>query len=210
MNSARLEADALPSIVLLVDRDATRLVSYRTTFETEGLWVATCTDPLEAVETVRELRPDLLVTNAFDDIEFDLVGMLKGDPQTQRLPVILLTDRTPQGGEAARLADLCLQKPVDGERLVASSRSLIARSHELRERSGPTDTPARTLVLKSDDVVKRNALHAVRACPGCGESLEWVERGRLLGVEYDYYRWCVNGCGLYCYERRAERWIKLA
>jgi DNA-binding response OmpR family regulator len=210
MNCVQLDPDVLPSVVLLVDRDATRLVSYSTTFETEGLWVATCIDPLEAIDAVRDVCPDLLVTNSFDDSEFDLVGTLKGDPQTQRLPVILLTDRTVQSGASARLADLCLQEPVSGERLVASSRLLIARSHELRKRSERTLTRAHTLVLKSGDVVKRRRVHTIRACPRCGQSLEFIERGRLLGVDYEYYRWCVRGCGLYCYERRAESWIKLA
>ena len=49
-----------------------------------------------------------------------------------------------------------------------------------------------------------------RACPKCGSALEWLERGTISGVEYDYYRWCLKGCGLYCYDRRAGDWIKLA
>lgn len=212
MNSGQLDADTdtLPSIVLLVDRDAGRLASYTTSFETEGLWVATCSDPLEAIDAVHELRPDLLITNAFDDVEFDLVDTLKRDAQMRGLPVILLTDQNPQSTRAAKLADLCLQEPISGARLVASSRSLIARSHELRKRSDQTRDRAHKLVMKTGEVVKRNLQQTIRACPRCGQSLEWIERGRLLGVEYDYYGWCVNGCGLYCYERQAENWIKLA
>jgi CheY-like chemotaxis protein len=212
MQSAQLESDALPSIVLLVEREATTLAAYCTSFETEGLWVSGCTDPLEAIEAVHELLPDLVVTNAFDDVDFDLIGTLKGDPQMRSLPVILLADRDPQTLGAARLADLCLRKPVSGERLLASSRALIAQAHELRKPSDRTRTRTRadTLVMKSSAVGTRSALPAIRTCPGCRRSLEWIERARLLGIEYDYYRWCVNGCGLYCYELQLERWVKLA
>ena len=144
------------------------------------------------------------------NIEFDLIGTLKGDPQMRSLPVILLADRKPQSLEAARLADLCLQQPVSGDELVASSRSLIARSHELRQRRDRNRPLADALGMTSGTVAKQSAVSAIRACPGCGQSLEWIESGRLLGVEYDYYRWCVNGCGLYCYELRVDSWVKLA
>ena len=53
---------------------------------------------------------------------------------------------------------------------------------------------------------------AVRPCPSCGTRLEWLEPGTVAGVEYDYYRWCEHGCGLYCYQRSApagRRWVKL-
>jgi len=210
MHSAQLEADALPSIVLLVDRDAARLTSYTTAFESDGLWVATCTDPREAIDAVYDVRPDLLVTHTFDDVSADLVNTLKGDARTQTLPVILVTDRDPQRVSAASLADLCLQQPVSQEQLLTSSRLLIERSHELRRRSEDTGRRAHVRVLTSADAVSRSAADAIRDCPRCRQSLDWIERGRLLGVEYDYYRWCVNGCGLYCYECQAEKWVKLA
>jgi hypothetical protein len=49
-----------------------------------------------------------------------------------------------------------------------------------------------------------------RGCPNCGVTLEWTERGVLAGVEYDYYKWCPNGCGLFCYDRHARHFLKLA
>jgi PAS domain-containing protein len=29
-------------------------------------------------------------------------------------------------------------------------------------------------------------------------------------VLFDYYQWCANGCGLYCYDLDAKVWVKLA
>src|SRR5262245_27868947 len=134
MKSAQLDADPLPSIVLLVDRDQAALASYCARLAVAGLWPAACADPLEAIDTARELRPDLLVTSTFDDLEFDLVEAFKADPRMESLPVILLADRSPQSAGISSRADVFLQKPVSAEQLLASSRSLIARTAGLRAR----------------------------------------------------------------------------
>jgi hypothetical protein len=47
----------------------------------------------------------------------------------------------------------------------------------------------------SADLIARSAalaasIPASRRCPDCGSMLEWIERGLLRGVEYDFYRWC--------------------
>ena len=47
-----------------------------------------------------------------------------------------------------------------------------------------------------------------RLCPACGETLRWTERRQLFGVTFDYFRPCVNGCGLFCYNH-AERSLRL-
>jgi len=49
-----------------------------------------------------------------------------------------------------------------------------------------------------------------RLCPACGCSLEWVERGTIGGISFDYFRWCLEGCGLYCFDRSRSKWVKLA
>jgi hypothetical protein len=49
-----------------------------------------------------------------------------------------------------------------------------------------------------------------RTCPGCGTPLEWIEEGTIGLRTYEYYRWCLKGCGLYCFDRHGAAWIKLA
>lgn len=49
-----------------------------------------------------------------------------------------------------------------------------------------------------------------RRCPRCSGRLDWVEQGTIGGTRYDYYRWCLKGCGLYCYDATAGQWVKLA
>lgn len=64
--------------------------------------------------------------------------------------------------------------------------------------------------LRETTAVMSATLARQRSCPDCGSRLEWIERGRIGGTTYDYYRWCLKGCGLYCFDRDAQRWVKLA
>jgi len=81
--------------ILVVDdeefmRDAIRLV-----LEREGYAVAVAVDGQEALEVVRERKPDLVIT----DITmprmggYELLTALRKDPKTQNLPVILATQK---------------------------------------------------------------------------------------------------------------------
>jgi CheY-like chemotaxis protein len=203
--------DTLPPIVLLVDQHADILAAYAACFEASGLWVATSADPVEALDAVQELRPDLLITDHFDDPDFNLVQTIK-QRVPPRLPIILLSGRPlPDVPLAARQgADLCLEKPVQPETLLDSSRLLLERVRGLRtrgEREPARGTPVASapLPVQLPEVSPRD-----RRCPQCAAPLEWIERGRLYGLEYDYYRWCQRGCGLYCYERQGRKWVKLA
>jgi CheY-like chemotaxis protein len=213
--------DSLPPIVLLVDDDRDTLDMYSSYLESAGLWVATATNPTEGQAHARELRPNLLVT----DIGFrgqqtgvDLIHAIKHDVQTAHIPVMVLTgtpvDDLPT--QTQRDADLVLLKPVmpdvlltRGQQLMSASASLRARSNAALERAYSLldqNLAARQRVRESVENLGKRA----RGCPKCGSPLEWLERGTISGVEYDYYRWCLKGCGLYCYDRRAGDWIKLA
>jgi CheY-like chemotaxis protein len=197
--------DALPPIVLLVEDDRDTLDMYSSYLESAGLWVATATNPVEGQAHARELRPNLLVT----DIRFggeptgaDLVHAIKHDGQTAHIPVMVLSGTAIEDlpVETQREADLVLLKPVMPDELLNRGQALMEGGGTLRARSNADR--GREFVEK---LGKRT-----RACPKCRSPLEWLERGAISGVEYDYYRWCLNGCGLYCYDRRAAEWIRLA
>jgi hypothetical protein len=46
--------------------------------------------------------------------------------------------------------------------------------------------------------------------PQCRSALDWIERGTIGGIEYDYCHWCPKACGLFCYDRTAGEFLKLA
>jgi hypothetical protein len=208
---------ATPAIVLMADSDDGRVGRHSVYMESSGLWVAVQREPGRVLEDVLELRPDAIVTAA----DFDgqppgrgVIALLKDRGDTRDIPIVLFTVPSADVRNESR-ADVCLDPDVRSDVLLQSVRAvlhgrhlqrqatqsrarspeLIARSGELLERTGDLRTPI-------DD--------AVRACPSCGASLDWIERGRIGGGEYDYYHWCLKGCGLYCYNRTAKTWLKLA
>jgi len=211
----------IPPIVLMVDDDRDTLELYSAYFESSGLWVATSSAPGEALEAVQELRPDAIVTDVGfqgKPLGIELIHALKSTENTKGIPVIVLS-----GSPAAQLpeptraeADLCLLKPVLPDNLLRDVRRLIAGSHQLRERSDRARAKTAELVSRSERLINRGAQIVermsapVRTCPECATPLEWIEQGKIGGVTYDYYRWCRSGCGLYCYDRDAAHWVKLA
>jgi len=214
-------ADALPPIVLLVEDDCDTLEIYSSYFESAGLWVATATNPTEGRAHARELQPNLVVT----DIGFggeptgvDLVRAIKHDVQTAHIPVMVLSGTAVEDlpPDTRREADLVLLKPVMPDVLLTRGQALITASSTLRARSNAALERAYSLLDENLAARQRGREFVeklgkrTRACPKCGSALEWLERGTISGVEYDYYRWCLKGCGLYCYDRRAGDWIKLA
>ncbi len=220
-HAARAAAsDDLPPIVLLVEDDADTLAMYATYFESSGVWVATSTRPAEALDAVQELKPDVVVTDLGfqgEPLGVDLVHTLKTAEPVRDIPLIVLSGQSLENlpPDTRAEADLCLVKPVLPDRLLASVRELIVQARELRKRSETARAKASELIPRSDELIRKAQSLAplpagTRACPECAKPLEWVERGRIGGVTYDYYRWCLKGCGLYCYDRDAARWVKLA
>jgi len=208
-------AGGLPPIILIVDDDRDALGLYSACFESAGMWVATSTQRIEALDAVRELRPDLIVTHLHEEpnSEDGLVHALKSSESTRAIPLIVLSD-TANGTD--READLVLPGPTDPITLLSKARTLLDRSHELRARSEHVSLKSTELVQRSNQLIIRGAAivqrleaHS-RTCPVCCGSLEWLECGRIGGVTYDYYRWCPQGCGLYCFDQNAESWVKLA
>lgn len=212
-------ASDIPPIVLFVDDGADTREMYSVYFESSGVWAATAADPQNALDMAADLEPNLIVA----DITFgsradgvDLVHALRETPATSALPIVVLSDREQLPAGIAQEADLVLVKPVMPDVLLSHARRLIAKSAELRSRSEAVRAKTRALVDKSHDLMVRGRRAAAaldgtaRGCPSCGHRLEWVERGRIGEIEYDYYHWCAQGCGLYCYDRPARSWVKLA
>ena len=215
------DASPVPPIVLLVEDDADTRDTYSLFLESSGLWVAAASDVRDAAETAIELDPDIVVT----DLEFDgqprgleLAHEIKRNPATAHVPVVLLSGRPPRelpSGERAD-ADVFLLKPVLPDDLLTHIRGLLKRSRELRDRHQVAQNRAARLVQRSQGLIaKAREIDArvnvtQRRCPSCARPLQWVETGRIDGIEYDYYHWCDGGCGLYCYDRASVRWVKLA
>jgi CheY-like chemotaxis protein len=218
--SSNLLGESIPPIVLLVEQDRDTLDMYSAFFEMSGMWVATSTVPQEALAAVDELQPDIVVAGVGGDGDrsgIHLVQTLKQGELTARIPVIVLSGRGMDdlSVDCREIADICLEKPVLPDQLLDSINQLLARSRVLRQRGTDAMATAQRLSAKSSELLSRGQsirerIDSARDCPQCGRPLEWIERGRIGGTEFDYYRWCGKGCGLFCYDGDARKWVKLA
>jgi len=205
----------LPPIVLLVDRHRDALERYSRCLEDAGLWVATTSVPDEVVAAAEELKPDIIVADA-DEAEparaDEIVHTLRQHPALGGVPIIVMTSEP----RTQAHADSVLIKPVAPSLLVHRTHELLLRARETRARAAETVEQGSRLVERSSallaECVRRPGFQRPdqRTCPDCGDRLEWVEQGTVGDITYDYYRWCLKGCGLYCFDRERSKWVKLA
>lgn len=100
-------------------------------FQKDGWEIVSCRDPVEAVQSVREIRPDLLTV----DIRMprmngiDLCRRLREIPETQDVPIIVITGSaqtaTADRAREARV-DAYVTKPFSPKALAAKIRELLA------------------------------------------------------------------------------------
>jgi DNA-binding response OmpR family regulator len=119
-------------LVLVADDDPDILDLVRYRLERSGYAVATATDGGEAVRLAGELSPALAVLDVMMPglTGFEVTRKLRDDPQTARIPVILLTARAQeadvQEGFAAG-ADDYLRKPFSPRELSARVQAVLGR-----------------------------------------------------------------------------------
>ena len=106
-------------------------------------------DGAAALATARDRLPDLVISDVMMPVldGFALVRALRADPQTDFLPVVLLTARATEGDTVDGLvggADAYLTKPFNVRELRAHVEGLIASRQRLRARfsTGPPPTAA--------------------------------------------------------------------
>lgn len=135
----------LPRTVLIADdeKDIVDLVDYNLT--REGFHVLAAANGLESLKMIKKNRPDIVILDwmmpEMDGLE--VCRRLRQDPDTSRIPVIMLTARTETLDKVLGLemgADDYLTKPFH-------IRELVARIHALLRRSAANDREDPSLIL---------------------------------------------------------------
>lgn len=136
-------------------------------------------DGATALETIRRQRPTLVLADAalpgLDGI--GLLQMLRNDPVTRSIPVIVLSEHSGADGVGQLRADDCLMKPFSSRELVGC---VSARLEEHFGISVRAQKPVRRLlnkidlpiaVLRSDGLIVENANHAYFDLAGGREAI---------------------------------------
>lgn len=116
--------------ILLIDDSKTQLLSSRFTLQRGGHRVETVSDPLLALDRIKELQPDLIITdvNMPGKDGITLVREVRQLPQFSATPVLVMsTDSQKHLLEEARTAGASgwLMKPVKQEDLLTAVNKLL-------------------------------------------------------------------------------------
>jgi CheY-like chemotaxis protein len=228
---------ARPPVALLVDRDADTRKMYAEYLATARCVVDEAEDGREALAKAIARQPSVIVTETrLPGISgFDLCALLRSDPQTLHIPIIVVTaDAYTTDQHRAQLAgaDAVLVKPCLPATLLEEIQRLIDRpEHERAATSHPDpgaiasvdDRPAngaaggRRVMLSRvhhrQDTTTPPITPPVLVCPHCDQPLRYV-RSHVGGVserhqeQWDYYE-CAAGCGTYQYRERTKRLRKV-
>jgi DNA-binding response OmpR family regulator len=119
--------------VLVIDDDPVILDLLRVNFEIEGFDVVTATNGEEGLEQAQAIRPDVVISDIMmpkrDGLQ--LLGDLKADPETEDLPVILLSAKAQKSEVREGLdlgADDYITKPFDPIKLIDRLNAVVAKS----------------------------------------------------------------------------------
>jgi diguanylate cyclase (GGDEF)-like protein len=151
--SASAAGSASAGLILVVDDDPDIARFVEVNLKLQGFDVAVAGDGQEALDLVVRTRPDLAIVDlsmpSVDGLE--LTRLLRADPITTSMPIIMLTARSLTVDKVLGLtagADDYLVKPFDTLELVARVKAILRRNQEYREVSPLTGLPGNTRILR--------------------------------------------------------------
>jgi len=115
--------------VLVVDNEALIRQLLRQELESRGYQVREAKDGLEAIALVKQERPDLITLDVMmpEMNGFDVAAVLKNDPSTMDIPIIILSIIEDHERGYRLGIDKYITKPFESEQLIQEIDSLIAQ-----------------------------------------------------------------------------------
>lgn len=170
--------------ILVVDDEAHIRELLRQELEAQGYGVHEAKDGLEAVEQAKKERPDLIILDVMmPGINgFDVAAVLKNDPATMDIPIIIhsIVDDVERGYRIG--VDRYLKKPVDTEELLRNIGELLSRgaSHKKVFVVDEDESLVKTL----SEALRMRGYHVVGMCNGkeCIEKAQ-AERPDMIIID---------------------------
>ncbi|MBL1178026.1 ATP-binding protein [Pantanalinema sp. GBBB05] len=114
--------------ILVVDDEPSIRELLRQHLEAEGYQVQEAADGRAALTQIKQAAPDLVILDVMmpDMNGFDVAAILKNDPQTMGIPIVILSILGDHE-RAHRLGDRCLTKPINVELLLQEVEVLLSQ-----------------------------------------------------------------------------------
>lgn len=121
--------------ILIVDDEKTIVETIRYNLDKAGFRTLTAYDGRRALELAQRELPDLITLDVMlpEHDGFEVCRLLRQDPRTKRIPVILLTVKNEESDKIVGLelgADDYMTKPFSPKELVARVKALLRRAKE--------------------------------------------------------------------------------
>jgi signal transduction histidine kinase len=115
--------------ILVVDDDAPIRKLLREQLESEGYIVKEAKDGMDAIIQVRKRSPDLIILDVImpQISGFDVAAILKNNPETREIPIVILSIVGEEERGYRLGADKYLAKPIDTEALLKEIEVLISQ-----------------------------------------------------------------------------------
>ena len=120
----------MPHKILVVDDEPHIVMMLEARLRKNGFEVATADSGAEAMAKVKQDRPDLVVLDVMMPVMsgFEVCRMLKENPATKAIPVILLTAKSTERDQTLGIsagADAYVTKPYTPEELLGQIKELL-------------------------------------------------------------------------------------
>lgn len=137
--------------ILVVDDDDHVRELLRQSLETQGYQVKQASDGVEAIKQVKRSRPDLIVLDVMMPYidGFDVAAVLKNEPQTMGIPILVLSIVEDRERGFRVGVDRYLTKPIDRQGLLQEVGSLLSEGSS-RKKVLVVDRDASTLKILTE------------------------------------------------------------
>lgn len=231
-NTSRIPAAAARA--LLVDRDPDTRQMYGEFLRQRAYEIDEAEDGREALAKALTRVPDVIVTETrlFGISGLDLCRLIREDPLTRRIPIVVVTGdafdtaiaRAQHAGADAVLVKPCLPERLADEISRVLSMVSLRHGETIAERlpaisipsgngpGGSTEHAHRTMLNRAHlrgDTTTPPVPPPALVCPTCDQPLRYL-KSYLGGVsarhaeQWDEYE-CGNGCGTFQYRQRTRK-----
>ena len=162
------------SKILVADDDASIRALLRQELEAEGYSVREAKDGMETVGEVKSDRPDLIILDVMMPgmNGFDVAAVLKNDPVTMNIPIVILSVIEDQGRGYRIGVDRYFTKPVNTEVLLREIGVLISQGRSKKKVLVIDEDES--VVSKLTDVLEANGYSVVETC----NVREYIDKAR--------------------------------